>query len=72
MKTNLVGTANASFIIIEQGERAVIGRRSQGFQDYVAWSYHLSDSGEASYYWGRYCDTLEQALEAFKNKEGAK
>lgn len=63
---NLLGTENAGFIIIKQGNYAVIGLRKDG--TYVAWSYHF-ENAIPSYYWGRYTDDFTEALEKFNYKE---
>lgn len=67
---NLIGTVNADYKIIEQGNKAVIGKLESSYgTHYVAWSYTFSIDGTPNYYWGRYSDDFNFVKECFNKKE---
>lgn len=69
-KTNLIGTMNAGYTIIKQGEVAVIAEyknKDAGTTAYVAWHYKFND-GNADFFWGRY-GSREHTEESFDKKE---
>jgi hypothetical protein len=67
MSINLVGTINAGYTIIKQGKNAVIAHNDKAPDQYVAWSYDITDN-KANYCFGRY-GSLKSAEKAFNKKE---
>ena len=66
--TNLIGTKNVGYIILKQGKKSVIGY-SETKKEYVAWSYHITEDKNPSYYWGHYLTELADVDQAFDKKE---
>jgi hypothetical protein len=70
MSKDLVGTKNAGFEIIKQGQKAVIGvREADGLC--VAWNYRIDRSGEPDFFWGRYGRQI-YAEDCYNLKEAGK
>lgn len=68
-KKDLVGTKNAGYLIVKQGNDAVLGFRDSKYgESWVAWHYDFNSDGEANYYWGRY-GGKNYAEDCFNKKE---
>ena len=71
-KNNLIGTMNAGYTIVKQGNTAVLAQKEYefgGIKDikWVAWHY-WERGGEVEYGWGRY-GSRAYAEECFAKKE---
>lgn len=65
---NLIGRRNIGYVVVEQGDKAVIARDEEG--NYVAWSYKTDEKGDTDFFWGRYTgDNYFEARKRFEMKE---